>query len=64
MTSQAVQGAVIGRAVQTPESGFTDIGQPRTELKTQQPKEAKNNVRLTGRVGHQLFRFERRLILE
>ena len=44
MRSQAVQGAVIRGAIQAPESRFPDIGQPRAELKTQQPKQAKNNV--------------------
>ena len=35
-----------------------------TELKTQHPKQAKNNVRIAGRVGHELSWLQFGLVLE
>ena len=64
MAGQAIQGAIVGLRVTTPKACFSDVGQTRTELITQQPETSEHEVRVGGRVRHDLHRVEGGLLLE
>ncbi len=64
MAGERVQPAVVGAAVDAPEPGAADIGQPGAELVAQEPEQTEDAVGIGAGVGHDLGRLELGLLLE
>ena len=60
----ALQFAVIGLRIDSPEAGATDIGQPGTESITKEPEEPKDNVAISSGISHDLDGLQLGLLLE
>ena len=62
--AMAIQDPIVGRGIETPEAGFSDVRQPGAELVAQQPEQAEDHVTDPSRVGHDLHRAQLRLVLQ
>src|SRR3954452_21115730 len=64
MPRQTIERAVVRLAVHAPEPRPADVGEPRAELEAQQPEEAEDYVGIGPRIGHDLDRCQRGLLLQ
>src|SRR4051794_13377428 len=64
MPRQTIEGAVVRLAAHAPEPRPADVGEPRAELEAQQPEDAEDHVGVGPRVGHDLDRCQRGLLLQ
>jgi hypothetical protein len=64
LTGKSVEHAIIGVGIHAPKAGFLDIGELRAQLVliAEQAKEAKNQVTVTGGVGHNFMEMQSGLL--
>ena len=62
--SQVVEEAIVGFRIHAPEARFSNMGQARTNLIAQQPKQPKDNVAGAGGIGHDLDRIQSGFLLQ